>query len=100
MANSRKRTDGYKVKKEVVAEEERPLYNTNRKPVVVSVKLQNMINAKVKLPGPVTGKLYIWERAGAVVEVDEEDAAGFLAKTLGEQGCCGGKPYNIFQFVE
>lgn len=61
------------------------------------IGLVNKISAKVKLQGAVTGEFYIWEKAGAVVEVDERDAPDLLAKKLGEKHCCGGGPTMLFE---
>lgn len=66
-----------------------------------TIKLVNTINAKVKLPGSITGKLYVWERAGAVVEVDERDAPTLLEKSLGGRLCCGNTGKNlIFSIID
>ena len=46
-----------------------------------------------------SGKRYEWERAGAVVEVDSEDAPGLLEKRLGDKICCGGSPDNLKVFI-
>lgn len=70
-----------------VAEEAPKTYNT--------IKLVNNVSARIKIPGAVTGELYIWERAGAVVDVDERDAPGLLAKTLGSGRCCGSANKNV-----
>ena len=78
----------------VVAEEPTVSYNSYSK-----VKLQLRISAKVKLYGEHTGKLYIWERSGAIVEVDAEDSVGLLDKRLGGKVCCGGNPDNNKLFV-
>jgi len=101
MAKHSKRSYGREIDEEkdeedVVAVKDEPSYNKS----VVTKKLQSMINARIKLPGPVTGKAYVWQAAGMVVEVDTKDADGLLAKTLGEKGCCGGTPYKLFQLVE
>lgn len=79
-------------KKEVLATQETVTYN--------KTKLVCRISAEVKLQGSITGKFYRWEKAGAVVEVDERDASALLKKRLGEKHCCGGKPNIIFEEVD
>jgi len=82
---------------DVVAEEVLPTYTK-----VSTKKLQSRISAKIKLSGSVTGKLYIWEGSGAIVEVDERDVEELLTKKLGDNACCGGNIYNnmLFGIVE
>ena len=65
------------------------------------VRIVNKIGARVKYPGAVTGKLYIWERAGAVVNVDERDVPDLLTKTLGKKRCCGSANSNfVFEIMK
>lgn len=81
---------------DVVAEEEKPKYTSTRKPA-----LRSRINARIRLDGPASGKHYEWSSAGSVVEVDEEDVSGLLAKRLGEKTCCGNTGENkLFELVE
>ena len=83
---------------DVVAEEEQPVYTYNdRKPA--THRLQLRFDAKVKLSGSVTGKLYTWERSGAIVEVDEQDVDDLLSKRVGSKACCGGNIENNTLFV-
>lgn len=105
MANKRKRSyeRGNELKdldakeeKVEVAEEPQPSYNTIKQS---KQKLQLQISARVIQNGPVTGKRYEWERSGAIVEVDEEDAPGLLAKKLGDKPCCGGNPEHMKLFI-
>lgn len=81
-----------------VAEEPKTSYNSTKK------RLQLKISAKVIVREDMTksGKRYIWERAGAIVEVEDEDVPGLLEKRLGNATCCGGDPENlkIFALVE
>lgn len=51
--------------------------------------LRSRIDAKVTVTGK-SGATYLFERAGAVVEVAEADLAGLLAKRYGGKSCCGG----------
>ena len=98
---SNKRKSSLVDEEDVVAEEPEVIYNiVDRKPA--AVKLQLRIDAKVKLSGSVTGELYIWERAGAIVEVDEKDSLELLNKRLGKKSCCGGSRdgLKVFELIE
>ena len=66
------------------------------------VKIQSRISARVQATGLISGKRYLWERAGAIVEVDCRDVPGLLEKKLGEKPCCGGNSDNlkVFEIVE
>jgi len=78
-----------------VAEEEPTTYNT--------IRLITKISNRVKIPGPVTGKLYTFERSGAgkIQEVDERDVPGLLEKTLGGKRCCGSANKNyVFEIYK
>ena len=81
---------------DVVAEE----VNTD----YTKVKVRLRISARVKAVGPVTGKRYLWERAGAELkvgtgkdEIDVKDLAGLLEKQYGAP-CCGGNSDNMKLF--
>ena len=66
---------------------------------VDTVSIRSLIDAKVKLTGAVSGKVYIWERAGAVVSVDVVDKDEVLNKKRG-RACCGGQSgKNLFELV-
>lgn len=66
---------------------------------VDTVSIRSLIDAKVKLTGAVSGKVYIWERAGAVVSVDVVDKDEVLNKKRG-RSCCGGQSgKNLFELV-
>lgn len=54
----------------------------------VAVRL--IIDAKMLATGYVTGNSYEWDRAGAVVNVDERDVESLLEKRQGGRQCCGG----------
>ena len=82
-------------------EEELVVETTEQADYNNTVKLQNLIGAQIKLPGSVSGKFYVWEKAGAVVEVDERDAPELLAKALGQKRCCGSANSNlVFQIYK
>jgi hypothetical protein len=70
------------VKEEKIEEEEKPQKSSG------TVKLVLLRDLKLNYTGPVTGKKYVFAKGGAVVDVDEEDAAIMLAKRGGS--CCPG----------
>lgn len=55
-----------------------------------SVQIVCKFPANVSVRGQVTGKLYEWSGAGAVVKVDKSDASEILLKHIGESSCCSG----------
>jgi len=57
--------------------------------VAKTVKLRSCYDARLQYKGQVTGKLYSWNKAGSVVEVDSLDSEYLLAKRLGAKPCCG-----------
>jgi len=64
------------------------------------VSIRSTIDAKVKVTGTVTGNLYIFDRAGAVVKVDIRDKDEILNKKRG-RACCGGTSGKLlFELVE
>ena len=67
-----------------------------------TVRLRNIFGAKVRLRGPVTGKLYEWNGAGVVVKVNSEDVDGLINKRVGTKGCCGGNldGNRLFEIVK
>lgn len=66
---------------------------------VDTVSIRSLIDARVKLTGAVSGKVYIWERAGAVISVDVVDKDEVLNKKRG-RACCGGQSgKNLFELV-
>jgi len=71
----------------LVDSESKPLYN---KPRVV--RLRSTIDSRIEYIGQETGKLYIWTKAGSVVEVSENDALYLLEKRMGAKPCCGNSP--------
>lgn len=54
------------------------------------IRIQSVFDAKLEYTGRVSGKSYIWAKAGAVQDVDEEDAPYLLSRRIGKTGCCGG----------
>jgi hypothetical protein len=59
---------------------------TNKAPETVRIVL--LRNLKLNYTGPVTEKLYVFERGGTVLDVDKRDAEIMLAKRGGQ--CCPG----------
>ena len=69
----------------------------NKKPE--TVKIQCMIDAKVKLIGTATGNTYIFSGAGSVVEVALADKDEILNKKRG-RSCCGKGNNSLFTLFE
>lgn len=66
---------------------------------VSTVSIVSLIEAKISITGTVTGKVYVFERAGTVREVDILDKDEILNKKKG-RACCGGTSGNaIFQLA-
>lgn len=64
-------------------------------------KLQLQISVKVIVPSDKTnsGKRYVWERSGDILEVEMEDLELLLNKRLGDKACCGGNSDGMKLFV-
>jgi len=74
------------------------------KPVKVSVKeslvtVEFLRHNRYIYTSPHTGKEYIWEGAGSLVDVPEKDAEILLAKRRKVGGCCGNKHYVVQIFI-
>jgi hypothetical protein len=74
-------------------------YPRNVKPVevvvvpadeVTLVRIANHIDANVKVQSRYSGRVYLFNGAGSVVNVDERDVEWMLEKRQGERQCCGG----------
>lgn len=63
------------------------------------VKVQSLVDAHVYYTGQISGELYEWVKAGAIVEVDERDVPELLAKRPGKKPCCGGERKPIFELA-
>ena len=78
-------------------------YSELRKSLLVeepqTVKIQCMIDSKVKLTGVVTGNVYIFSGAGSVVEVALADKDEILNKKRG-RSCCGKGNDHLFTLFE
>ena len=67
---------------------------------VDTVSIRSTIDAKTKITGTVTGNLYIFNGAGAVINVDVRDKDELLNKKR-ERACCGGiSGKALFELVE
>lgn len=64
------------------------------------VKVQSLVDAHVYYTGQISGELYEWVKAGAIVDVDERDVPELLAKRPGKKPCCGGERKQIFQLAD
>lgn len=82
-------------KKSMVVKSPTPTYNT-------ITQVQSIFPARLKYTGVATGKLYVWEKAGDIVSVENADLMDLMSKKVGEKGCCGdnlnGNP--VFQIVK
>lgn len=80
-----------------VDSESNVLYNKSN----VSVKIRSLYDARLEYTGQVSGKQYLWNKAGSVVEVDAEDSEILLAKRIGGRLCCGNSQdmNRIFELV-
>lgn len=52
----------------------------------------------LKINGPVTGKQYVFNRAGSMVDVDASDVPGLLLKRS-KSSCCSGETSPYFDVV-
>lgn len=53
------------------------------------VLIQSLYPAVLKYSGRVSGKQYLWDGAGAIVAVNNEDVPFLLSKRIGRGSCCG-----------
>lgn len=66
---------------------------------VDTVSIRSLVDAIVKLTGAVSGNVYVWSQAGAVVDVDVRDKDEILNKKRG-RACCGGQSGKaLFELV-
>ena len=63
------------------------------------VELRNLYPSIIEGVGRVTGRRYLWNGAGTVVKVDEQDASDFLQREL-PPTCCGGANGRFKYFEE
>jgi hypothetical protein len=67
---------------------------------IIKINVQSLIDGSIIYSGRESGKQYRWEKAGAIVEVDEQDVPDLLKRRLGKKTCCGGGTNLIFQLAE
>lgn len=60
-----------------------------------SIKLVSLRDARIKIVGRSSGKVYFFDGAGSSDDVDVEDAEYFLSLRGG--GCCGSEPSPYFE---
>ncbi len=66
-----------------------------------TVRIVLLRNKKVKTKGSVTGEMYVFSGAGAILSVDERDVPTLLAKGAGGTSCCSGVPTSpYFELVK
>jgi len=53
-------------------------------------QVQSLVEARLIYTGTVTGTRYVWEKAGAILSVDERDVPDLLVQHVGTGSCCGG----------
>jgi len=64
-----------------------------------TVPVRCLLDARTSVTGAVTGEVYIFSGAGAIVDVAQEDADELLNKKRG-RACCGGKSGKfVFQLA-
>lgn len=82
----------------------KPVVEKVSEPITIKaiVKLQNQLDARLFYTGQVSGKSYIWERAGSIVPVDAQDAPKLLEKIINTNSCCNGSSTGqpVFIVVE
>lgn len=69
---------------------------------VATVRLTLLIDAKINVRGNVSGKQYVFDGAGSVVDVDARDVDDLLKKRQGGRQCCGGTEVGnrVFELSE
>ena len=53
------------------------------------VALRSLFDGRFMYTGQETGKQYVWDKAGSIVEVPKVDALYLLEKRQGKNPCCG-----------
>lgn len=77
---------------EVVKVKREPVKRLRTKTIRIALARRKKVNIK----GSVTGKMYSFLGAGAILDVDERDAPAFLAKEAGRASCCSGVPTSPY----
>lgn len=65
------------------------------------VQLRLLVNTKLKIPGSVSKKQYVFNGAGSIAMVDAEDVPKLLERKR-PGSCCGGAPgpTPVFEIVD
>ena len=65
------------------------------------IRVQSLLDSRLIYTGKVSGRQYVWDRAGDTVLVLEEDASELLSKRIGKRTCCGEglKGNQVFQLA-
>jgi len=67
--------------------------------VTINKRIQSLIDSHLVYNGQVSGRHYEWMRAGAIVDVDEQDVPELLGKQM-NKSCCGQGNKLIFQLAD
>lgn len=57
---------------------------------VETKNLVSLIDAKLTVLGRYSGRKYLFDRAGSIIDVNQEDVEWMLSLRQGERQCCGG----------
>lgn len=64
-----------------------------------TVAIRSLVDAQVKVTGTVTGTVYIFPKAGSILDVDSRDKDEIINKKRG-RACCGGNSgKSLFELV-
>jgi hypothetical protein len=69
---------------------------------VETERVQLVYPARITRIGQTSGKEYVWDKAGAIVDVLKEDVPQLLKSHIGTVGCCGSSKRGgnmLFQVV-
>lgn len=81
--------------------EEEPLQEEEEEEESSTKSLRLLRNVKLKIEGPVSGKLYIFNGAGSVVAVNSEDVDQLMKRNENRpKSCCGGKLGKTFELID
>lgn len=64
-----------------------------------TVAIRSLVDAQVKITGTVTGTVYVFPKAGSILDVDSRDKDEIINKKRG-RACCGGNSgKSLFELV-
>lgn len=66
---------------------------------VMMVTLLLRYPVRYRYVSTITGKTYVWDRAGSQIDVHPDDVSALLSK-FKKAGCCGASPQTNFIFEE